>query len=74
MEGYPGYRRCRECEYDYDQCYVCAQADRDEKEHQRNTAICDESGGRVLAKDCRLKATGVKIDSCSACGYKFIYP
>lgn len=66
--------RCHVCEYDYDQCFDCAQKDREAEEYERNHRRCEESGGKVLQKNCRLKATGVKIDSCSACGYEYIYP
>ncbi len=64
-------KNCSECDnYFGDQCSNCAAAEREE----RLNSPCEYSGNTVRERDCRLKATSTKQDSCSACGYYFNYP
>lgn len=67
--------RCHVCEYDYDQCDDCVR--KDKEDYERTHYWCKESeeyGNPKPSKECKLKATGIKEDSCSHCGYVYIYP
>jgi len=64
-------KNCSNCDnYFGDQCSKCAA----EEAEERRNATCDESNGRVLQRECGLKSVHAKLDECSKCGYRFVYP